>query len=123
MFEGERALGQTFDPAKIGWVDFETRNNTTDLKVAGAYRYTLDAVPVICSFAIGDGPVRKVARWEGLRWRDMPEEFHKHHFEVRHGRGKWAAWNAAFDKAIWNFSSDFHQLEPQFVIDVQCQAV
>jgi len=122
MFEGERALGATFAPERIGWIDFETRNPVTDLKAAGAYRYSLDAIPIICSYAIGDGPVRKITRWQGLRWRDMPEDFHAHHFDVRQGNTVWAAWNAGFDKAIWNFSTDFHVMEPEHIIDVQCQA-
>jgi len=125
MFEGERALGATFDPARIGWIDFETRNPITDLKAAGAYRYSLDAIPIICSYAIGDGPVRKITRWEGLRWRDMPEDFHGHYFNVRQQpqHCKWAAWNAGFDKAIWNYASDFKELKAENMIDVQCQAV
>jgi DNA polymerase len=122
MFEGERTLGATFEPARIGWIDFETRNPVTDLKAAGAYRYSLDAIPIICSYAIGDGPVQKITRWQGLRWRDMPEDFHAHHFDVRQGNTVWAAWNAGFDKAIWNFSTDFHVMEPEHIIDVQCQA-
>jgi DNA polymerase len=123
--EGERELGQTFDPATIGWVDFETRNAVTDLKMAGAYRYSLDAIPIICSYAIGDGPVKKITRWQGLRWRDMPEDFQTHHFNVRMHADKgcmWAAWNAGFDKAIWNYASDFTEMEPEHIIDVQCQA-
>ena len=124
MFEGERALGATFDPARIGWIDFETRNPVTDLKVAGAYRYSLDAIPIICSYAIGDGPVRKITRWEGLRWRDMPNDFHQHHFEVYQKAGHiWAAWSAGFDKAIWNYATDFPLMEPEYFIDAQCQAV
>jgi DNA polymerase bacteriophage-type len=121
MFEGERALGATFEPSRIGWIDFETRG-LADLKAAGAYRYSLDAIPIICSYAIGDGPVKKITRWQGLRWRDMPEDFHAHHFDVRQGNTVWAAWNAGFDKAIWNFSSDFHVMEPEHIIDAQCQA-
>jgi DNA polymerase bacteriophage-type len=122
MFEGERALGATFEPDRIGWIDFETRG-LADLKVAGAYRYSLDAIPVICSYAIGDGPVKKITRWQGLRWRDMPEDFHTHHFGVRQGQWKWCAWNAGFDKAIWNYASDWPELRPEHIIDAQCQAV
>jgi DNA polymerase len=123
MAGNERELGQTFDPALIGWVDFETRNAVTDLKAAGAYRYSLDAIPIICSYAIGDGPVHVVKRWEGLRWRDMPENFQRHHFEVRHhGTAKWCAWNAGFDKAIWNYATDFSEMAAEYVIDAQCQA-
>jgi DNA polymerase bacteriophage-type len=125
MFEGERALGATFEPERIGWIDFETRG-LADLKMAGAYRYSLDAIPIICSYAIGDGPVRKITRWQGLRWRDMPEDFQAHHFTVRTGSrtiSKWAAWNAGFDKAIWNYATDFPLMDADCMIDAQCQAV
>jgi DNA polymerase len=40
------------------------------------------------------------------------------------GNGLWAAWNAAFDKAIWNFSTQaFPDLKATHIIDVMAQAM
>jgi DNA polymerase len=118
--------GATFAPDEIGWIDFESANKVNDIKV-GAYRYACDADAVIAAYAIGDGPVRTVEVTyfpQTLTWADMPDEFKAHHDRVLSGKAVWAAWNAAFDKAIWNYSAiDWPRLEPHHIIDVMAQAV
>ena len=59
LVPAERAWGPTFDPARIGWIDFETRGRV-DIS-AGAYRYATEADAVVLSYAIGTGPIRRIA--------------------------------------------------------------
>ena len=95
--------GVTFAPDEIGWIDFETRNVIHDIK-PGTYRYATTADGVILAFAIGDGPERVIAVDDfpqTLHWDDLPDDFKQHHARVERGEAVWAAWNAAFDKAIW----------------------
>jgi DNA polymerase len=114
-----------FDLSCIGFVDFETRGQTPI--EAGATRYALDADAIICSYAIGDGPIQIAARSDFSRpllWSDMPAGFRAHSEAVARGAGIWAAWNAGFDKAIWNFSTiGWPTLEAPQIIDVMAQAV
>jgi DNA polymerase len=117
--------GATFAPDEIGWIDFESVSRTQDIK-AGTYRYAVEADAVIAAFAIGDGPEQTVAVPEfprSLQWSELPETFHAHHARVAAGEAIWAAWNAGFDKAIWNYTTDFPWLEPHHIIDVMAQAV
>ena len=53
----------------------------------------------------------------------MPADFHRHHARVLRGEAVWAAWNAGFDKAIWNYATDYPELPPEGIIDVMAQAV
>jgi DNA polymerase len=54
----------------------------------------------------------------------MPPDFIAHHMRVMAGEAVWAAWNAGFDKAIWNFATeDFPEMEARHIIDVMAQAV
>lgn len=122
----DRALGSAFAPDDIGWIDFETRS-AAPIEI-GTYAYachdTTDAI--ICTYAIGDGPVREFTAWrEGgpIDWLDAPLDFVKHHARVQTGSAVWAAWNAGFDKAIWNWSArGFPHLEADHIIDVMAQA-
>jgi DNA polymerase len=120
----ERAWGPTFDPARIGWIDFETRGRV-DIS-AGAYRYATDADAVVLSYAIGMGPVKRIAvpRFPAtLDMVDLPTDFLAFHAKVMTGTGIWAAWNASFDRAIWNYAATgFPPLEPHQIIDVMAQA-
>jgi len=126
MTDPDRAAGPTFAIDDIGWIDFETRSEATDLKVAGATRYATEADAIVLAYAIGNGPVNtvKVTAFDGpLRWSDMPEEFRDHYNDVLEGKAIFAAWNAGFDRAIWNFATlDFPFMEPHHVIDVMAQA-
>jgi len=121
----ERAWGPTFDPARIGWIDFETRGRV-DIS-AGAYRYATEADAVVLSYAIGVGPVRRIAvpRFPAtLDLIDLPTDFLAFHAKVMTGGGVWAAWNASFDRAIWNYAcTGFPEMKPHQIIDVMAQAV
>jgi DNA polymerase bacteriophage-type len=122
----DREYGQTFAPADVGYIDFETRS-ATDIK-SGAYRYATEADAIVLAFAIGDEAAdsRAVYDFDGipLRWTDMPAKIMNHHQRVMRGEAIWAAWNSGFDRAVWNFSTiGFPKLEAHHVIDVMAQAV
>jgi DNA polymerase bacteriophage-type len=117
--------GPTFPIERVGFIDFETRGRT-DIK-AGAYRYATEADAIILTYAIGRGPVREVSVRDFSRPLDMvdlPTEFLAFHAKVMTGGGMWAAWNAGFDRAVWNFATlGFPELKPRHIIDVMAQAV
>jgi DNA polymerase len=119
----ERANGATLALADICWIDFETRGRV-DIKT-GAYRYAVDADAIILAWAIGDGPVHKevVADFgQPLAWSDIPDEL-KAFYDRYEGKALFAAWNAGFDRAIWNYAtSGFPELDPFDIIDVMAQA-
>jgi len=121
----ERAWGPTFPIEKIGLIDFESRGRV-DI-AAGAYRYATEADAVVLSYAIGMGPVRRIAVPTfpaTLDMVDLPTEFLAFHAKVMTGTGIWAAWNASFDRAIWNYAATgFPLLAPHQIIDVMAQAV
>lgn len=124
MLTGDRALGPTFPLENIGWIDFEVRSPSTSIK-DGTYRYAGHADAIIVAWAIGGSPVKTTAisRFGTLlNWPDMPDQFRAHHKRVERGEAIWAAWNAGFDKAIWNYSTLFPPLEPHHIIDVMAQA-
>lgn len=109
----------------IGWIDFETRSKL-DLKETGAYRYAVEADAIVMAYAIGTGPATTVsvgAFGAPLHWDTMPREIHAHHARVLAGKAIWAAWNAGFDKAIWNYATiGFPLLRAEHIIDVMAQA-
>jgi len=121
----ERAWGPTFPVERIGFVDFESRGRV-DIST-GAYRYATQADAVVLSYAIGTGPIRRIAvdRFPAtLDMVDLPTEFLAFHAKVMTGGGIWAAWNASFDRAIWNYAATgFPELKPHQIIDVMAQAV
>ncbi|HEU4379883.1 MAG TPA: DNA polymerase [Hyphomicrobiaceae bacterium] len=121
----ERIPGRTFAADAIGWIDFETKSET-DLRTAGAYRYAIEADAVILAHAVGDEPVKVTAVkafGKALQWRSLPKPVRDHHERVLDGAGIWAAWNAGFDRAVWNYSTDtFPFMQPHHIIDVMCQA-
>jgi DNA polymerase len=130
MLNGDdRANGPTFSPDQIGWLDFETRNPTIELGDVGAMRYANheDTTAIVLAFAVGDSAVMTVPvdRFgPTLGWEDMPIELLRHHAKVMNGTAVWAAWNAGFDRAIWNYACEgFPELEPHMIIDVMAQAV
>ena len=125
MTDPDRAAGPTIAIEDIGWIDFETKSDT-DIK-AGTYRYATEADAIVLVYAVGDGPVTAVtgtAPGGNINWGDLPAEFKLHHERVVAGTAVWAAWNAGFDKAIWNFATDgFPEMKPEHIIDVMAQAV
>src|SRR5262245_6409396 len=103
---------------EIGYIDFETANATTPIK-DGSWRYALTARPIILAVALGASPARAI---EGpLSWAALPDLAH-HHARVLRGEAVWAAWNAAFDRRIWNQCTDFPPLAPEHIIDPMAQA-
>lgn len=115
----DRTYGRTFAPDAIGWIDFETRS-TRSIK-SGTYAYMSEADALICAFAIGDLPA--CALETPLHWEAMPAVFRTHHLRVTQGDAVWAAWNAGFDRAAWNYATlDWPECPPEYFIDVMAQA-
>jgi hypothetical protein len=74
---------------------------------------TIIVVSIVGLSRLLDGP---------LTWADMPEAVQMHHLRVTRGEGIWAAWNAGFDRAIWNYATTgFPEMEPHQIIDVMAQ--
>jgi DNA polymerase len=121
----DRLPGSGFQIDDIGFLDFETKG-AADIQAAGATRYATEASAIIAAYAVGEAPVRlaSVASFDQpLVWDAMPAEFRDHHDRVVRGEAIWAAWNAQFDRAIWNYATiDFPPLEPHHIIDVMAQA-
>jgi DNA polymerase len=113
-----REPGQTFKPDQIGWFDWETKSDV-DIDV-GTFRYMASASPLILAVAVGEGAVRVLPY--PLTWQALPAEIRDHHQRVARGEAVWAAWNASFDREVWNQLTDFPELEPEHVIDVMAQA-
>ena len=121
---------RTFDSDKICWFDFETRSGE-DLQKAGATRYACDpdAAAIILTYAIGHGPVRLItaplaADW-ALSWHHLPLDFTEFYYRVEASpaHGTFAAFNAGFDRNVWNFAlRDAPQLFPDMCIDPSVQA-
>ena len=54
----------------------------------------------------------------------MPAAVKEFHDRVATGTAVWAAWNAGFDKAVWNYATEgFPLMKPEHIIDVMAQAV
>jgi DNA polymerase len=121
----DRLPGSGFKIEDIGFLDFETKSET-DIKAAGATRYATESDAIIAAYAIGEYPVHTAALPDfnrPLMWSDMPDEFRAHHQRVVEGKAVWAAWNAGFDRAIWNYATvGFPFMEPHHIIDVMAQA-
>jgi len=103
------------------WLEFES-GSALDLKAVGTLRYATDASTraIVLAYAIGDAPART---WHAdgaiLDWDSAPDDL-----RAAFDRGAIiAAWNAAFDSAIWNYATlGFPFLAPERVIDVMIQA-
>ena len=122
----ERDGEPAFAPADVGYLDFESRSAVPI--TAGTYRYAGAADAIILSYALGDAPAVTVAveTFEDgpLCWDSLPADFLAWHARVLAGEVIWAAWNAAFDKAIWNYSTlGFPVLQAYHIIDPMAQAV
>ena len=98
------------------FIDTETRarpgtsDHDGDVTECGAYRYMQTAAPIMVQYAIGDGPVRVVAKddWGGdpmngyLTAADLPDDLRAFQSRALQG-GKWfVAHNAAFDRVAMN---------------------
>jgi DNA polymerase len=111
----------TYPIEKCVFFDFESRGSAS-LQKAGAFRYADSASAIILTYCIGEGPLRLVEKnGHALTWVDFPGEF----LDAFHNpETKFIAWNAQFDRAIWNYSvlnSCF--LEPRRVLDAMAQAM
>src|SRR5262249_2372780 len=114
--------GQLFSADDLVWLDFEVFGGPLDLKAAGAFRYVAAASTraIVLAYAIGNTPA---LTWHAdgaiLDWDCVPDEL-RAAFE----RGAtFAAWNAGFDAAVWNYATlGFPLLTPERVIDPMIQA-
>jgi DNA polymerase len=110
-----------FDPRDLVWFDFES-TSALDIKAAGTLRYATDTSTraIVLAYAIGDAPA---LTWHAdgaiLDWDNAPNDL-----RAAFDRGAtFAAWNAAFDSAVWNYATlGFPFLAPERVIDVMIQA-
>ena len=122
-----RRPGATYALADVGFLDFETRSATADVRVNGAYAYACEADIVVGAYAIGGGPV-EIAAVENfgapLSWRHPAlKALREHHKRVVAGKAIWCAWNAGFDRCAWNYSTaDFPALAPTHIVDAMVQA-
>src|SRR5262245_11940156 len=111
-----------FSADDLNWLDFEVYGGSLDLKAAGTFRYVSEASTraMVLAYAIGDAPA---LTWHAdgaiLDWDDAPDDL-RAAFE----RGAiFAAWNASFDTAVWNYATlGFPLLAPERVIDPMVQA-
>ena len=92
------------------------------MKAAGPFRYVAAASThaIVLAYAIGNVPART---WHAdsaiLDWDHAPDEL-RNAFE--HG-ATFAAWNASFDTAVWNYATlGFPFLTPERIIDPMVQA-
>ena len=110
-----------FNASDLVWIDFEVAS-ALDLKAVGTFRYATDASTraIVLAYAIGDGPA---LAWHAdgaiLDWDNAPDDL-----RAAFDRGAtFAAWNASFDAAIWNYATlGFPFLAPERVIDPMIQA-
>ena len=109
-----------FIPDELIWLDFESLGRGSDLKLDGTYAYASTADAIVCAYAVGHGPAQS---WHAdgkiLDWDHAPPDLRA----AYDSGANFAAWNAPFDAAIWNFSTlGFPFLPPERTIDVMVQA-
>ena len=111
----------TYSADQLVWIDFESVS-AVDLKAGGIFRYVADPVTsaIVLAYAIGDAPP---LTWHNngviLDWDNAPNDLRD---AFDHG-ATFAAWNASFDSAIWNYTTlGFPFLEPEQIIDPMVQA-
>ena len=120
---------RTFDSNNILFFDFETRSGV-DLQKVGAMRYACDrdAAAIILTYAIGHNPTKLILAPEPgapLSWHHLPLDFTEFYYRVEASAaaGVFAAFNAGFDRSIWNNAlRDAPQLFPDMCIDPSVQA-
>jgi DNA polymerase len=111
-----------FNANDLIWKDFEVFGGALDLKAVGAVRYatTVSTKAIVLAYAMGDAPAQT---WHAdgaiLDWDHASDDL-RAAFE----RGRtFAAWNASFDSAVWNYATlGFPLLAPERVIDPMVQA-
>jgi DNA polymerase len=111
-----------FSSGDLIWIDFEVYGGPLDLRAAGTFRYVAAASTraIVLAYAIGNAPAQT---WHAdgaiLDWDNAPDEL-RAAFE----RGAiFAAWNASFDTAVWNYATlGFPLLAPERIIDPMVQA-
>src|SRR4051812_42579509 len=106
-------------PDDLLWLDFETKGEA-DLKGVGTFAYVTAAEAIVCAYAVGHAPAQVWHQDGGiLDWDRAPRDLHD-----AYERGlTLAAWNAAFDGAVWNYATlGFPFLEPRRIIDPMLQA-
>lgn len=107
--------------------DFETRTRPGsgkdgDLPSAGAYRYALNARPIILTYAIGLQPVQCIDMFDPC---NIPADLICFFERAEKGEAWFVAWNTGFDRAIWNhsfFALDLGLMEPEMALDAMAQA-
>src|SRR5262249_7006179 len=111
-----------FNAGNLAWIDFEVFGGPLDLKAAGTFRYVAETSTraIVLAYAIGSAPA---LTWHAdgaiLDWDCAPDEL-RAAFERS---ATFAAWNASFDAAVWNFATlGFPFLAPERVIDPMIQA-
>src|SRR6516162_5671828 len=111
-----------FNAGDLTWLDFEVYGGALDLKAAGAFRYVAETSTraIVLAYAIGSAPA---LTWHAdgaiLDWNHAPDDFR----DAFNRGAVIAAWNAAFDSAIWNYATlGFPFLTPERVIDPMIQA-
>ena len=93
-----------FNADDLIWIDFEVFGGALDLKAAGAFRYVAEASThtIVLSYAIGNAPA---LTWHAdgviLDWNCAPNELRA----AYERRKTFAAWNASFDAAVWNYAT------------------
>lgn len=102
-----------------------TPEEAWSVKDCGAHRYAVGARPIILTYAIGDAPVQCVTvsadLSRPLRFADLPLDLRL--FYSRQRPHYFCAWNATFDRLIWNAAFTTQTLELRSVIDVMAQGV
>jgi DNA polymerase len=111
-----------FNASDLIWIDFEVYGGALNLKAAGTFHYVAAASTraIVLAYAIGNASAQT---WHAdgaiLDWDNAPGEL-RAAFE----RGAiFAAWNASFDTAVWNYATlGFPFLAPERIIDPMIQA-
>src|SRR5215472_9928591 len=91
-----------FSADQLIWVDFESFG--VDLKAVGTLRYVAEPATraIVLAYAIGDAPA---LTWHAdgaiLDWDDAPNDLR----DAFDRGATFAAWNAAFDSAVWNYAT------------------
>jgi hypothetical protein len=78
------------------------------------------AAPLLLAIAVGEQPAQVVEF--PVTWAGLPPHIRDFHKRVLAGHAVYAAWNASFDREMWNQTTDFPELDPEHVIDVMAQA-
>lgn len=118
------------DPENLCFIDSETRRlsyATGDVTEVGAYRYTANATASLWMWSFGEDPAIDIAEMDltltdQIKWADMGHKMHAFYDRVLAGEAWFVAWNAAFDRLVWNNQSDFPPTRPEHWIDAMTQA-